>query len=85
MEDRNYKIEHVPYIVHESITCRLDHTIKKLWILCIILVSLLVVSNTIWIVYECQFQEIVTTQEVTQDSDGGNNIVVGGDYGKADY
>lgn len=83
MEDRNYKIDHVPYIVHESITCRMENTIKRLWILCIILVSLLVVSNTVWIVYENQFQDTVTTQEVTQDTDGGNNIVVGGDYGKA--
>lgn len=76
----------VPYIVHESDMARLERTIKRLWILLLIVIVLLVGSNIAWIVYENQFEEVVTTtQEVEQDTDGGgNNIFVGGDnYGEA--
>lgn len=62
----------VPYIVHESITTKLERTIEKLWILCIILIILLVGTNIAWIYYENQFEDTVVTQENT---DGVNNYV----------
>ena len=78
------KYEH--QYVFDIITAQMERTIKRLWIMCIILVVLLVGSNIAWFVYESQFETVsqVTTQEVQQDNDNGNNIMVGRDYGKTD-
>ena len=69
MDDRN-----VPYIVHESMMARMERTIKRLWILAIILLVLLFGTNIGWLYYESQFEEVVVTQSVEQESDrNGNN------------
>mgnify|MGYP007092163157 CR=1 FL=1 len=65
----------VPYIVHESITTKLERTIEKLWILCIVLIVLLVGTNIAWIYYENQFEDTV----ITQDSNTGTNNYIGND------
>jgi hypothetical protein len=62
----------VPYIVHESIMARMERMIKRLWILCIILILLLAGTNAAWIVYENSFEDIVVTQD---NADGYNNYV----------
>lgn len=72
--------EPVPYVVHESDMARLECTIKRLWILLLVLIALLAGSNAAWIYYESQWQTEVST-EIEQDTDGGgNNYVVGGDF-----
>lgn len=78
------KYEH--QYVFDIITAQMERTIKRLWIMCIILVVLLVGSNIAWFVYENQFETVsqVTTQEVQQKNDNGHNIMVGRDYGKTD-
>lgn len=84
---RGYKMDKYEHqYVFDIITAQMERTIKRLWILCILLVVLLVGSNIAWFVYESQFETVsqVTTQEVQQDNDNGNNIMVGRDYGKAD-
>ena len=60
----------VPYIVHESIMARMERMIRRLWILCIILILLLAGTNGAWIWYENQFMDESLT--VTQDLDSGN-------------
>ena len=71
----------VPYIVHEAAMARQERTIKRLWILLILLIILFVGSNCAWIWYESQFtDEIVTTEiDAEQETTDGNNYVVGGD------
>lgn len=69
--------------IHEMYLASLERTIRRLWILCIIIIFLFVGSNAAWLYYESQFEE--TTQTVTQESDGDNteNTFVGGDsYGQ---
>lgn len=76
--------ETVPYIVHEGMMARAERTAKRLWITILLLIVLLVGTNGMWIWYESQFEDCVTTQEVTQDVENGNNSFIGGDcYGKA--
>lgn len=72
----------VPYIVHESAMARAERANKRLWIALILVIVLLVGSNIGWMIYESQFEDVVTTtQEVEQIADdGGNNRFVGGDY-----
>ena len=69
----------------DVIAAMTERTIKRLWILIILLVVLLFGSNAAWLYYESQFTDEVITQEVTQEADNGINRFVGGDYyGAAD-
>ena len=60
----------IPYFCHEGDMARAERTIKRLWILCILLVVLLVGTNIAWIHYEKQWETAETV--VTQDIDTGN-------------
>ena len=62
----------IPFCIVESMLDRNALTIKRLWILCILLIVLLVGTNAMWIWYENSFEEIVVTQENT---DGYNNFI----------
>lgn len=76
----DYRTITIPYLVHESDMARQERTIKRLWVLCIILILLLAGSNAFWFYYESQFEEVIeTTQEVTQENSDGINNFVGGD------
>lgn len=85
MEEKNNNS--VPYVVHESAMARQERTIKRLWILCIIVFIALVGTNAGWIWYETQFQ--VTETTVTQDNADGVNNYIGNDgdiyNGETDY
>ena len=77
--------EKIDYIIHEGMMVRQERHIKRLWILCIIIFTALILTNGGWLWYESQWQDEVITQEVSQDSgDGGvntyNGTIVGGDY-----
>ena len=78
--------ESIPYFVHEGEMSRMERTIRRLWILCIIIFLALVGTNAGWIWYEAQFVDEIT---VTQENEDGYNNYVGNDgditnYGKAD-
>ena len=75
----------VPFIVFESITSRLERTIRRLWIICLVLITLLFASNVAWMLYEQQFEDY----EITQESETGSNNYIGHDgdinnYGETD-
>ena len=71
--------EPVPFIVHEGMMARAERTAKRLWITILLLIVLLVGTNAGWIWFESQFEYSQTTQEVTQESDYGDNSFIGGD------
>ena len=74
----------IPYYAHEGMMARMERTVRRLWIICIILIILLAGTNAAWIWYEMQFEDVVTT-EISQDvsQDGGTNTFIGGDsYGE---
>lgn len=68
--------ESIPFIAHESVVATLERTIKRLWILALALIFLLVGTNALWIWYESQLEDVVTTYEADA-SDGGNAIANG--------
>lgn len=73
--------ESIPYVAYEAAIARLDHTNKRLWILILLLIA--VIGFLVW--RDMQYEDVVTTETVTQDSgDGGSNTFtgdfVGGDY-----
>lgn len=73
----------MPYYVHEGEMYRAERTQKRLWIVIIILIIVLVGTNTGWIIYESQFEDVTVDQMV--DTGEGDAYVTGvGDlnYGK---
>ena len=66
----------IPYAAHEGAMARMERTIRRLWVLCIILIVLLTATNGAWIWYESQFVDEVT---VTQDNTDGYNNYIGND------
>ena len=72
MQEKQYAID--------ILSAMAERTIKKLWVLIIILVILLFGTNAAWIYYENQFTDETTVQEVWQDADNGTNSFIGGDY-----
>lgn len=79
----------ISFVAFESVCSRFERTIKRLWILVIILTILLVGTNCAWLWYESQF-EFVESTEVSQDVDAenGENVIVNGigdiDYGESE-
>lgn len=76
MED-NDKSPLVPYFIVESIADRQSLTIKRLWIMCIILIFLLLSTNAMWICYESQFEGYEEIVEQDVDTGDGNTTIVG--------
>lgn len=71
----------IPYIAFESVTARQERTIKRLWILGILLAMLLVMTNAGWLWYESQFEYYEITQEATADGSSDISLQnVSGDY-----
>lgn len=68
------KVLMVPYIVYEATMSRLERTIKRLFILIVMLIICLVGSNIAWTTYVSQFDYV----DYTQDGDGINNVNFGG-------
>lgn len=68
----------IPYFVHESTLARMERTIKRLFVLCIVLIAVAVCSNLAWLYYESLFEEVTST-EIEQDAewDSGNVIMNG--------
>ena len=67
--------------VYDLLAALAERTIKRLWIIIILLVVLLFGTNAAWIYYESQFSVEESHTEIEQDTDGGgNNYVVGGDF-----
>lgn len=69
----------VPYIVHESQMARSERTIKRLWVLCIVMFLAFVVSNGMWVVYENSFEDSIQTTIEAQQDGNGTNIISGRD------
>lgn len=69
----------IPYIVYEGEMARSERNFKRLWITIVILIALLVATNTGWLVYESQFETVETTQIEAEQDGSGVNIVGGGD------
>jgi hypothetical protein len=62
----------VPYVVFEGIEARHERTVRRLWILCLVIFAALVITNSAWVYYESSFEDLVVTQE---NDDGFNNYI----------
>lgn len=62
----------VPYIVYEGEMARAERRDKRHFIVTLILIICLVLSNAAWIYYESQWETVSVTQE---NEDGYNNYI----------
>lgn len=70
----------------ESCIAALERTIRRLWILCILLAVFLVASNAAWIYYESQWQVVQeTTETTTVDVEGDSAVGIAGDNNEVRY
>lgn len=85
MENDERKIS---YIAYESTVAMMERTIRRLWVMCILLVILLVGTNVAWLIYESQFEYFTETTTIDQDAEteGDGTIILNGTgevkYGK---
>ena len=77
MEDKSINLNYVL----DSQGSRFEQTNKRLFILSVILIIALFVSNGLWVFYESQFKTISIEAEQQSDNNS-NNYIVGGDYGR---
>lgn len=81
-KEHNNPKEPIPYLAYESTMVRMERTIKRLWIILIIIVTMLVATNAFWIWQESQYEDVVTTTEsYTAQSDNGGNAIISGNGG----
>ena len=69
----------VPYVVHESAMARVERQSKRLTAIIIVLIVLLVFSNIGWLIYESQFENIVSTEGIVVDAEDGIANYIGND------
>lgn len=68
--------------VNDLIVGVMERQVKRMFVIIIILLMGLIGTNIGWILYESQFD----TYEITQETDGGDNIKVSGvGYGDINY
>lgn len=70
-KEKQKRLEPVAYIVFESTKATMERTIRRMWILVLVLIVLLFGTNAAWIYYESQW-EVSETTEVRQDVDTRN-------------
>lgn len=51
-----------------------ERTIKRLWIVILVLIIALIGTNGAWLYYESQFEDVVTTEIVQENADGYTTI-----------
>lgn len=68
-------MNNIPYIVFESMSVRLERTIRRLWILCIILVIVSLGTNIGWICYEMQYKEVSVTKNAEIETDDESTAI----------
>ena len=69
-------MEQIPFVAHEADMTRMERVIRRLWVLCIVLVLMLVGTNAGWLYYESQFEDSVVTQ--TAEAEDGSSAIING-------
>lgn len=81
-------LHHITY-THESAMARMERTNTRCFLVIVLLIILLFVTNGAWIYYESQYAVVTESTTVTQSNDDGVNNFIGEDgdivNGETDY
>ena len=69
----------IPFIVHESALTRMERVIKRLIIVLIIVISMLFISNAVWLYAWLQYDYNTETETVNVDGKDGVANYIGND------
>ena len=69
----------IPYFSHEGDMARMERSNRRLWVIILVLIAALIITNGAWIYYENSFEDKVEI-EAEQETSEGSNYVVGGDF-----
>lgn len=61
-----------PYFLYEKNMELIDRGHKRLWVVILVLIALLCISNVGWLYINSQYEKVVVTQE---NADGYNNYI----------
>lgn len=71
------KPENIPYVVYELQQAREEREKKRLWVIILVLVGLLFLSNMGWLAYESQYDSFMYEQDGSGVNNIGTNILGG--------
>ena len=77
-KDKHAKADPVPFAAYETAVDSMRYTIKRLWVLAILLALMLFGSNAAWIYYESQWEVVETTETYEATTDGGGTAIANG-------
>lgn len=77
-KEKQKHAEPVTYLAFESMKATLERTIRRLWILALVLIILLFGTNAAWIYYESQWEVMQTTETYEAMTDGGGTAIANG-------
>lgn len=73
------KIKDIPYIAYDEALARLERINRRSFIVILVLIVLLFLTNGAWLYYESQWTDTEITQDI--DNGDGDTTVIGiGDY-----
>lgn len=77
-KEKRQRTEPVTFVAFESMKATMERTIKRLWILTLVLVLLLFATNAAWVYYESQWEVVETTETYEANTDGGGTAIANG-------
>lgn len=77
MSDEKMNNLHVPYIVYEGAMVRMERTIRRLFILLIVLVAIVFATNAIWLYWWNQYDYVTETETYSYQQDGSGLNLIG--------
>lgn len=77
----------IPYIAYEAAQARSERCIRRLIILCLVLVSMLFASNLAWLLFIDQYEVVGEAESISmQAADGHANFIAGnGEIDNGEY
>lgn len=74
----------IPYFSHEGDMARMERSNRRLWVIILVLIAALIITNGAWIYYENQFTDEVSI-ETKQDVETGNGDAIVSGIGDINY
>lgn len=70
----------IPYFSHEGDMARMERSNRRLWVIILVLIAALIITNGAWIYYENQFTDEVSVKQDVDTGDGDAFVNGIGDF-----
>ena len=69
----------IPYFAHEGMMARMERTVKRLWVVLIIVIALMFASNAAWLYAWMQYDYVDMDRSIDINADNGTANYIGND------